>query len=115
MAALAGTRNASSATCRMRGIGLGEAAALGGDHDLEAACDSRRGEPRALHAVDAVGHDAEPVALAESLEHAPAAGQPVAPRREPVEVDLAETHRAPCVGADLQQQLAEALARERGL
>ena len=73
------------------------------------------GEPRALHAVDAVGHDAEPVALAESLEHAPAAGQPVAPRREPVEVDLAETPRAPCVGADLQQQLAEALARERGL
>ena len=68
-----------------------------------------------MHAVDAVGHDAQAVAFAERPQHRPTARQAVAARREPVEVDRAEAGSLLRIAADLPQQAAEALLRERGL
>ena len=96
-------------------VRLGVAATLRGDDRLEEGDEAGRGEARALHAVDAVGHDPEAVAAAERLQHRPAAGQAVAARREAVEIDRAEAGGLPRVGSDLMQQAAEALLRERGL
>jgi hypothetical protein len=45
----------------------------------------------------------------------PAAGQPVAARREAVEVGLAEAGRSPGIAPDLAEQAAEALPGERRL
>jgi hypothetical protein len=96
-------------------VGLGEAAALRCDHGLEERREPGSREARALHAVDAVGHDAQAVALAERPQHRPTARQAVAARREPVEVDRAEPGSLLRIAADLAQQAAEALLRERGL
>jgi len=96
-------------------VGLGEAAALRGDHHLEEPRDPGGGEPRTLHAVDAVGDDPQPIALAQGIQQRPAAGQPVAARREPVEVALAQPPRPRGISARLAQEAAKALAGERGL
>jgi len=88
---------------------------LRGDDRLEEGDETGRGEARALHAVDAVGHDTEAVAGRERLQHRSAAGQAVAVRREAVEIDRAEAGGLPRVGSDLTQQATEALLRERGL
>ena len=111
----AATPIASRATCRMRGSGLAK------PQLCEVTTVSKRGaRPEAasrdaLHAVDAVGHDPEAVALPQLPQHRPAAGQAVAARREVVEVGLAEAAGPPGVAPDLAQQAAEALAGERGL
>ena len=96
-------------------VGLGEAAALRGDDRLEEGGEAGGREPRPLHAVDAVGHDPEAVALPQLPQDGPAAGQAVAARRQVVEVRLAEAGGAPGIAPDLAQQAAEALAGERGL
>jgi len=96
-------------------VGLGEAAALRGDDGLEEGGEAGGREARPLHAVDAVGHYPEPVALPQLPQDRAAAGQPVAARREVVEVRLAETRGAPGIAPDLAQQASEALAGERGL
>ena len=49
------------------------------------------------------------------MEQRPAAGQPVAARREPVEIALAQPPRPRVIPARLAQQPAKALAGERGL
>ena len=49
------------------------------------------------------------------MEQRPAAGQPVAARREPVEIALAQAPRPRGIPARLAQQPAKALAGERGL
>jgi hypothetical protein len=96
-------------------VGLGEAAALRGDDRLEERGEAGGGEAGPLHAVDAVGHHPEAIALPQLAQHGPAAGQKVAARRQVVEVRFAETGGAPGIALDLAQQAAEALAGERGL
>ena len=66
-----------------------------------------------LHAVDAVGHDTEAVALPQLPQDGPAAGQAVAALRQVVEVRLAEARGPPGIAPDLAEQAAEALAGER--
>ena len=96
-------------------VRLGEAAALRGDDGLEEGGEAGGREPRALNAVDSVRHHAEAVLPAQRVEDRAAAGQPVAARREVVEVRLAEAGGAPGVAPDLAQQPPESLARERRL
>jgi cyclophilin family peptidyl-prolyl cis-trans isomerase len=96
-------------------VRLGEAAALRGDDRVEEEGEAGGGEPRPLHAVDSVGHDAEAVALPQLPQHGPAAGQAVAVLRQVVEVRLAEAGGPPGIAPDLAEEAAEALASERGL
>jgi hypothetical protein len=97
------------------GIGLCVAAALGGHDDLEERVETSNGEPRALHAVDAVRHDAEPIVLPKLLQDGPATGQPVTPLRQMVEVRLAEPPGEPGGGPGSTEEPAEPLASELGL
>jgi len=96
-------------------VWLGDAAALLGDDRVEEGGVAGGGEPRPLHAVDSVGHDAEAVALPQLPQHGPAAGQAVAVLRQVVEVRLAEAGGPPGIAPDLAEEAAEALASERGL
>jgi len=96
-------------------VGLGEAAALGGDHGLEERFEPGRSQPRALHAVDPVRDHPQPVAPAEAQERAAAARQPVAPGREVVEEGLAEASGPARVPPQMDQELAETLPCEVGL
>jgi hypothetical protein len=96
-------------------VRLGEPAALRGDDGLEEGGEAGGREPRALNAVDSVRHHAEAVLPAQRVEDRAAAGQPVAARREVVEVRLAEAGGAPDVAPDIAQQPPESLARERRL
>ena len=60
-------------------------------------------------------HDPAAVALPQLPQDRTAAGQPVAARREMVEVRLAEAGGPPGIAPDLAEEAAEALASERGL
>jgi hypothetical protein len=93
-------------------VGLGEAAALGGDDRLEERLEARGAQPRPLHAVDAVRDDAEAVAPAELAQGGAAAGQAVAAGAEVVEVRLPEPAGVAGVGPDRAQEAAEALGGE---
>jgi hypothetical protein len=65
--------------------------------------------------VDAVGHHTQAIARAERTQHRPTAGQAVAAGREPFEIARAEVLGLRRISADLAQQAAEALLRERRL
>ena len=96
-------------------VGLGEAAALGGDDGLEERVEPGGLQARALDAVDPVRDHAQPVAPAEALERAAAAGQPVAPGREVVEEGLPEASGPTRVPLEMDEELAEALVGQVGL
>jgi len=93
-------------------IGLGEAAALGGDDGVEERVEPRRLEARPLHAVDAVRDHRQAEALGQPREDGSAARQAVAAGRKAVEERFAEASGSAWVGLEMDQELAEALARE---
>ena len=97
------------------GIGLCVAAALRGHDDVEERVETRDGEARALHAVDAVRHDAEPIELPKLLQDGSAAGQPVTSLGKVVEIRLAKPPGRPRGFPDLPEQPAEPLSSEPGL
>lgn len=97
------------------GIGLRKATALGGHHHLEEGGQARDREARALHAVDPVGDDAQPILLPELKQHGSAAGQAVSSPGEVIQVGLPQAAGGPGLGSHLLQQLPEALPGEGGL
>ena len=96
-------------------VGLGESATLGRDDALEERSEPRRPEAGPLHAVDAVRDHSQAEALRKARENGPAAGQAVAARGQVIQEVLAEPRRPPRIALQVDQELAEALAREVGL
>jgi hypothetical protein len=96
-------------------IGLGEPTALGGDHRLEEGGQAGDGEARALHAVDPVGDDAQPVPLPEPKEHGSATGETISSLGEVIQIGFPQASGRPRVGSHLLQQKPEALTSEGGL
>ena len=96
-------------------IGLGVAAALGRHDHIEQRSEAGGREARTLHAVDPVRDDAEPEAPAQRVQRRAATRQPVAARREPIEVGLAQAAGAALVSAQVLQEPTEALPGERRL
>jgi hypothetical protein len=90
-------------------VGFGETAAFRGDHYLEEWLQASRLEPRALDAVDTVGHDSQPVVGSEAPESAPTAGQAVAALGKMIEVDPTQAVRPPSVCPQEVEQAPEAL------
>ena len=93
-------------------IGLGEAAALGGDDGVEERVEPRRPEARSLHPVDAVRDHPQAEALGQPREDGSAARQAVAAAGQAIEEGLPEARRPPGIAVQVDQELAEALARE---
>src|SRR5262249_37529282 len=96
-------------------VGLRVPAARGGHDHLEEPREAGGGEPRALHAVDAVRDDTQPEPLAGARERGRAAGQAIAAAGELLEKDFPEAGALPWIGAEVAQQAAEALGGERSL
>jgi hypothetical protein len=92
-----------------------ETTSLGGDDDLEECGQPGDGKAGALHAVDPVGDDAQPIPPSKLEQHRPAAGQAVPASGEVVEVCLAQPSGAPGVSPHLLQEPAKTLAGEGGL
>ncbi len=93
-------------------IGLGEAAALGGDDGVEERVEPRRREARSLHAIDAVRDHSQAEALRQPDKDGPAPRQAVATGGQVIEEGLPEPGRPPRIAIHVDQELAEALARE---
>jgi hypothetical protein len=71
-----------------------------------------RPQPRTLNAINAVGHDPQPVMGSEAGQDGPAAGQAVTTLGELVEVGPAEANRPPAVRPQEVEQTPEALHRQ---
>jgi hypothetical protein len=96
-------------------VGFGEPTALGGHDRLEEGSQAGDGEARTLHAIDPVGHDAQPVPLPELKQHGAAAGQTVSSPGEVIQIGPPQASGRPGTGSHLLQQKPEALASEGGL
>jgi len=96
-------------------VGLGEPTALGGHDHFEEGGQGGDGESRALHTVDPVGDDAQPVPLPELKQHGAATGQTISSPGEVIQIGFPQASGRPRVGSHLLQQLPEALASEGGL
>jgi len=93
-------------------IGLGEAAALGGDDGVEERVEPRRLEARSLHAIDAVRDHSQAEALLKPHQDGPTARQAVATSGQVIEEGLPEPGRPARIPIHVDQELAEALAGE---
>jgi hypothetical protein len=94
------------------GIGLGETTALRGDHYLEETFQPGRPQPRSLDAINAIGHDPQPVKGPEAGQGGPAAGQAVTTLGQVFEVGPAEANRPPAVRPQEVEQTPEAFHRQ---